>query len=423
MKQGSVVRRGILATTVLATVVSTAAIAAAQTAGETQVRTLGGPTRFSGPMRSVDDLRAMVNTNRNQISSVLRMAGLADINTQVLDTLTTGDITDTSITPGTHMEWMAQKKLGRPDVVRNVRWAGRQSFNAFQFVVNAGGLSYLFVVPKVCGNLSLVSASAAPVAAIAPPPEPAPVPPPPAIEPPPPPPEPEPVATAGTPPPPPPVVPNATDEHPNWIVTGTFGHSFGTGGDFAVQNDVNSGTTYGLQLARVWGIFGAEFVADWDTAFKIPNALLTEHPEVNTYMFNALAKFAGHGNWEPYVSGGIGSIQMHTSLLAFDTTTRTTFNAKSSQTQFGTDIGAGLAGFAGGHWGFRADIRWYKATSSSDTIDNSTVAIVNPLATTSAVVVTPISALGNGTGADSLTKAFLSGLDFWRGNIGLAFRW
>jgi opacity protein-like surface antigen len=417
MKQVSVVRRGILATAVFTTLVSAAATAAAQTT-ETQVRALGGPTRFSGPMRNVDDLRSMVNTNRNQLTSVLRMAGLSDISTQVLDTLTTGEITDTSITPGTHMEWMAQKKLGRPDVVRNVRWAGRQSFNAFQFVVNAGGVSYVFIVPKVCGNLSLVSASPAPVAAIAPPP-PEPLPPPPAPEPPPPP-EPAPVATAGTPPPLPAPTP-ASDNMP-WTATGFIGANFGTGGDLAVQNDINASTTYGGQLSRVWGWIGAEFIADINPTFKLQNVLLTEHPEVNSYMFNVLGKvpFGASEGFQPYISGGIGSIQMHTSLLAFDTVTRSTFNQKSSQTRFGTDVGAGVFAFAG-RWGFRADVRWYKATSSSDTIDNLTANNINLAGT--GVTAIGAGTIGNGAAADNLTRAFLSGLDFWRGNIGLAFRW
>src|SRR5262245_61453613 len=123
---GRVVRR-ILVTTVLAALVAPAA--AQENYGfegrETQVRTLGGTTRFSPPMRTVDDFHAMVNSNRDNIRSVLTMVGLADVSTQIIDALATGPVTDATIAPGTHLYWMGLKRGGRPDVLRNVRWSGR----------------------------------------------------------------------------------------------------------------------------------------------------------------------------------------------------------------------------------------------------------------------------------------------------------
>ena len=207
------------------------------------------------------------------------------------------------------------------------------------------------------------------------------------------------------------------------MLTGTIGQQYGQNGDFLNEEDINPSRTYGLQLARVWGVFGAEFVADWNTSFKVPNAFLTEHPEVNAYMFNVIAKlpFGLHQAFQPYFSGGIGSIQMHTSLLAFDTATRSTFNQKSTQSEFGYDLGAGTAAFAG-HWGFRFDVRWYKASSSLDTTDQLTINNINPIGSR-LTTIGDGTATGNGTAANNLTKAFVSGLDFWRANIGLAFRW
>src|SRR5580765_6747054 len=198
MEHVSVVRvaRRKIATTVLGTLVATVAvqgIANAQTR-EVSVSTLGGATRFSGPMRGVEDLRAMAAANRTQITSVLGQAGLSELSTPMLNVLSTGYIGDTTVTPGTRLEWMALKRAGRASLLRNVRWTGRQSFDAFRFSVESAGYTYTFIVPKVCGNFSLLSRAAAPVA-IAEPPR--------APEPPPPPPEPAPVAEAPPPPPPP----------------------------------------------------------------------------------------------------------------------------------------------------------------------------------------------------------------------------
>ena len=138
MRQVSVerfVRGKMVAAAILGALVAAAAapgVASAQTR-EVEVRTLGGPNRFSGPMHGVDDLRTMVTTNQSQISSALQQAGLGDITTEWMNTVNTGYVSDTTVAPGTHMDWMALKRAGRPGVLHNVRWTGQQSFDAFQF--------------------------------------------------------------------------------------------------------------------------------------------------------------------------------------------------------------------------------------------------------------------------------------------------
>src|SRR5215813_3587457 len=165
-----VVRVGILVTTVLAMLSAPARAQSTNGGREIRVSVLGTSNRFSPPMRTVADLRAMANTNRNQITQVMTKAGLANISTQVVDTLTAGDVTETTITPGSHIMWMAVKRRGTPTVLQNVRWTGRQAFDAWQFTVSASGTIYTFVVPKVCGNLSLLTTAAAPKITEAPPP-------------------------------------------------------------------------------------------------------------------------------------------------------------------------------------------------------------------------------------------------------------
>jgi hypothetical protein len=65
-----------LLTGVLALWIAPAAAQGVATDGqapEVQVKKLGGTTRFSPPMRRVDDLRSMANANRNHISRVLML--------------------------------------------------------------------------------------------------------------------------------------------------------------------------------------------------------------------------------------------------------------------------------------------------------------------------------------------------------------
>jgi len=344
-------------------------------------------------MNSVDDLRNMANTNRTQITAVLATAGLSQLSGQVFDALTTGRVNDSTIAPGTHMEWMAFKRRGTAVVEFNARWVGRQPFDAWTFTVDNAGYSYTFAVPKVCGNLTLVSRAASPVvAAPAPaPPRPAPPPPPP------------PVAKAAPPPPPPPpaVAPAPPGEYFGWTATGFIGSYWDTGGQAGAEN-ANSSLTYGGEVSKFWGHLGAEFLADFAPTYKANTNFLTEHPEVNTYMANGIFIWSPKIQQyvQPYGSGGIGAVQMHTSVtaLAARTLPVSDANVKVWSSRFGWNLGGGFFAFAGRTVGLRADIRYYSATNSSDATTENTPAV-------------------------RITEELTSGISFWRANIGVAFRW
>src|SRR5215467_11483233 len=301
MKQVSLVRVGgcrkLFVTTVLGALVATAAaqgVASAQTR-ETAIRTLGGPNRFSGPMHSVDDLRTMVANNQTQITSSLSQAGLGDISTQFFNVVATGYVSDTTVAPGTHMDWMALKRAGRPGVLRNVRWTGPQSFDAFQVSVEYNGYNYTFIVPKICGNFALVSRTAVVAAATPPPPPRAPAPAP---------------VQAAPPPAPAPVAATPEREYP-WMATGYLGTSFTTGGlEQALLSTSSSdgGLTYGMQVAYVKKYVGAEFIGEFAPNFKLASLALADEPTVNSWMFNVIgsAPFGSEQQFAAYASGGLG---------------------------------------------------------------------------------------------------------------------
>jgi len=376
--------------------------AIAQDGTEHQVTRLGGTTRFSQPLRTVDDLHAMVVANRSAIRSVMVMAGYGDVSAQLADGFSVSEVTDTTITPGSRFLFMALKRGGAPAVLRNVRWSGRDSFDAFQFKVTAGGYVYSFIVPKVCGNFSLVSKVAAPVpTAPQPPPapEPPPPPPPPAYEPPPPPP----------PPPPAPAVVAAVveeTEYEPWIASFNVGNYFEASGgalNEVLDVPINRSIAFGGQIAYVWQSInlGAEFLADFAPTFKIPSLVISDHPSLSAYMFNAIYGFrVGHlGSFRPYISGGIGAINMSADLITIDTNLiQSTISA--SQSRFGGNVGVGGFGYVG-KVGVRADIRWFKANNDNTldlNVDNSRLDDANRLVE-------------------------LSGIKYWRSSLGVAFRW
>jgi len=397
------VRSGVLVATVLAACV---APAIAQDGTEHQVTRLGGSTRFSQPLRTVDDLRAMFQANRSQIRSVMSMAGYGDVSAQLADGFTVSEVTDTTITPGSRFLFMALKRGGAPAVLRNVRWAGRDSFDAFQFKVTVGGYVYTFIVPKVCGNFSLVSRVAAPVPTAPEPPRPEPPPPPP-------PPAPEPPAPEPPPPPPPPQAPAVVaavveeDEYEPWIASFNVGNYFAASGgalNELADVDINRSVAFGGQIAYLWRTnIGAEFLADFAPTFKLPSLVISDHPSLSAYMFNAIYGFrVGHvGTFRPYISAGIGAINMSADLITIDTNLiQSTISA--SQSRFGGNVGVGGFGYVG-KVGVRADIRWFKANR-----DDTLLGL-------------DVNGIGLLDDADRLVE--LSGIKYWRSSLGIAFRW
>jgi hypothetical protein len=122
------------------------------------VRRLNTAYRFTPPVRSVDALRrtmSRANTQRD-IGTLLQQAGLESLQAEVLRNLTEGTVTRTSVEPGTSIPWMAERRRGRPLIMRPTQWAGRAAFQAHQFEIDDRVNTYTFIVPLDCGNLSLL---------------------------------------------------------------------------------------------------------------------------------------------------------------------------------------------------------------------------------------------------------------------------
>jgi hypothetical protein len=201
---------------------------------------------------------------------------------------------------------------------------------------------------------------------------------------------------AQTSPPPPPPTPAPAIAPPtdgiiksHWIAAGFVGSNWGRT-DRNISFGDSRSVDYGGQLGYLYrGIVGGEFLADFTPSFGVDSVLLLDKPHVNSYMGNGIAALplGAEGQFQPYVSGGWGRVQ-----LGFAATE--TF-LSDNQTTRGTNIGGGIMAFAG-KVGFRGDARYYRAS----TINNLT-----------------------GTIEDLETQGLLSGLKFWRTNVGVAFQW
>lgn len=183
---------------------------------------------------------------------------------------------------------------------------------------------------------------------------------------------------------------------------GWFASAF-VGSDFGQSADESS-VDFGGALGYTSGWFGAEFLAGFTPNFQMRNRLFVDEPQVNSYMFNLMAgvPIGPSKNWQPFVSGGIGAMTLRSDDLTGDISNDFEENFQSDDSQFAGNVGFGVMGFAQ-NVGIRADVRYFRAFG-----DN---ALENALD------------LNPNTFEDNSRINILPGLDFWRANIGLAFRW
>ena len=197
----------------------------------------------------------------------------------------------------------------------------------------------------------------------------------------------------------------------NWIASGFAGTSFGTSTDGVidlgvdgdldiVDDDGDSGLDFGGQVAYLWkGLYGAEVIVDFAPSMAVGSAsAVRRQPSVNSYMANAIwaIPLGVQGKYQPFLSAGLGGIRVNADM----------FNV------LGDPLSAARSA---------PDKRCLAGTS---------VAASWRLPSTSAYVLTSAftrrrkrNPIQYRIQFDTIGEAALSGLSFWRGNFGLAFRW
>jgi Outer membrane protein beta-barrel domain len=186
------------------------------------------------------------------------------------------------------------------------------------------------------------------------------------------------------------------DSRGQWFASAFVGSNFGARSD--LELDQGSSLDFGGGVGYMWKkALGAEFLAGFTPNFRTnSNVLFGERPQVNSYMFNAIGAIpvGSNGAWQPFLSGGFGALTLRSDVLSGTGNNTIDQTFSPDDTQFGGNIGGGIMGYAG-NVGIRADVRYFHGFKSNDAVDAN-----NPV-------------------ADNI----LSGLDFWRANIGVAVRW
>ncbi len=140
------------------------------------LKRLGTSPFYNQALNSEADLRTMVERNRADLQTGFAKAGNEDLFSEFIAQFPTAAITSINVAPGEQIDWMLFRKKSPNQIVvlKDVTWDGGSGFEAFSFSITKDNQRYEFIVPAVCGNLSLKSTDriAEPVA---PAPTPAPV--------------------------------------------------------------------------------------------------------------------------------------------------------------------------------------------------------------------------------------------------------
>lgn len=189
----------------------------------------------------------------------------------------------------------------------------------------------------------------------------------------------------------------------HWLASGSLGSDFENG---AGDPSVNYAGTFGW----LWhGVAGGEFQANFTPDFNLNPAVmppfLTGQPAINSYMLNVIgaAPLMAGGQFQPYASGGPGWFTLRGTPTIGDS------NINFDHTDTGWDAGFGVMGFLG-QMGVRADLRYFRVSGSEFTGVDSSV-----LRSRWGTVVDDRESTVN--------TNVISGMSFWRGNVGVALRW
>lgn len=129
--------------------------ASALAADQHRATRLGNPaTRFADPLKTPEDLRRTLLKESLQ-DDVLKVLRMSEYNGDIEDfrqAAANAPIKELRIPTGTVLPAMSTRVKGKPDLLRNLVWAGKKPIEAYEFSFISGERRYRVVTPKACSN-------------------------------------------------------------------------------------------------------------------------------------------------------------------------------------------------------------------------------------------------------------------------------
>lgn len=110
-----------------------------------------------GGISSVDQLKTLIGEYQERVKIGLEEAGAGSVFGDFMEQVKTVDIKDTVIPKGQMLEWMLFYSRKKVKVLKDAEWAGKKTLPVYAFTVQSKCKDYHFVIPKACGNVSLIN--------------------------------------------------------------------------------------------------------------------------------------------------------------------------------------------------------------------------------------------------------------------------
>jgi opacity protein-like surface antigen len=180
------------------------------------------------------------------------------------------------------------------------------------------------------------------------------------------------------------------DDEPSeneWAASGFVGPSFGSALD---ENETGFGGSVTYLYKRA---IGAEALVTATPGIGTTEDVI-EDSGIDTYMANVVAALplGQEGRIQPFISGGLGAMRLRALLPQSGVG-----SVEVDDTRLGANVGGGLMWFKD-RWGVRTDLRYYDALRTDDFDSDDEVELPD-------------------------SENVLNTGNFWRYNVGVAYRW
>ncbi len=130
----------------------------------TTMTELGRNPFHNPPLKSVGDLRAVMQEAQADVKEGLTLAGHPELYQPLMEQFPQAEIKSVEYEKGTTFPWMLYKRRGQDKVrvMKDMIWGGEKPFTGYEFFVDKDGQRYTFVMPLACANLALKDVAAAP---------------------------------------------------------------------------------------------------------------------------------------------------------------------------------------------------------------------------------------------------------------------
>ncbi len=116
---------------------------------------LGNPaTRFADPLQTPEDLRRLLGSAALQadVDFIVKQCGYQGELADLRRAASNAPISELKVPVGTRLPAMSSRENGKPVLLHDVLWAGKEPFDAYEFYFVSQGRRYRVVAPKACAN-------------------------------------------------------------------------------------------------------------------------------------------------------------------------------------------------------------------------------------------------------------------------------